>query len=167
MIIIANQPNPDEIRQKEQAFLKTIPKAETLPIPAGYIRLFHQTTPETLKKIKSTRTIDLSFSTGKQNKEPVAIWAHPKGFYDQINKGRFYSKPTVEFAIPQQDQDAGRVLRSITPDEIIAFHEPWHQIAEYLIQNGQTKDVINGEFDYLLNTPDYKEAILAIKNFFL
>ena len=68
---------------------KLPPKPGETPIPAGHIRLYHQTEEKNLGAIKH-QGIQLSKAEGIEG--PRAIYADPKGFY-----GKPEDKPTVEF----------------------------------------------------------------------
>jgi hypothetical protein len=51
---------------------------------------------------------------------------------------------------------------SILPEEIVAVHEPWHFRYRYIVKYGLVDRVRAGEYDYLLETPEYAPAIRKI-----
>ena len=52
----------------------------------------------------------------------------------------------------------------ITPDDIVAVHEPWHEHARYFDDNPtMIQDAKNGMYDDLLDDPEYAPAILRAK----
>ena len=109
----------------DEYHLDKIIEPNTVPLKSGYVRLYHQTDKEHFDKIKQEQSININHSTGQKNSEPICIWgvyadnSPTKGFYGEVTK-----RYTIEYQVPKIDTEAGRVCRSITPDEIIAYHDP-------------------------------------------
>jgi hypothetical protein len=110
--------------------IKIPPRPGTAPIPPGYIRLYHQTSHENVDSIRKNG-LQKSHSRGKDLKEPIVIWASTEPYYGNIE-----GTATIEFSIPrEQFRLPYYVLRdNILPEEIIAIHEGWHDLARDWIE---------------------------------
>lgn len=159
------------------------PEPGTIPIPHNHLRLYHytNTNPEIIKK----EGLRLSHARGNTYGEPNAIWCslqEPKNykifveFSVAIDDKRF-----IQFAGPAPDPHKspkdyeGRgsdftLFGDVLPNEFLAVHEPWHHHYRYLIAEGPQfiKNILDGEYDFLLDRPDSDEAnaILAVKHNF-
>jgi len=134
------------------------PEPGTAPIPAGHVRLYHQTNPELLGAIKH-QGIDLSRARGIEG--PRAIYADEKGFY-----GKPGDVPTVEFHVPVEQWDRPFVRSDLVPPEnILGVHRRWHSTARYIENDPRImQKVLAGEHDNLLDDPQYGKAIRFIKH---
>lgn len=126
----------------------------TAEVPEGFVRLYHQTSPEAAKAIKRT---GLSIEHAKGIEGPRAIYASQTGFYGDPSK-----RPTVEFQIPKDKFESPFVLKDVSPDELTAVHLPWHDKARYILENPKTlEQTLAGQFDNL--DGDYATAVRYIK----
>lgn len=133
----------------------------TVEIPKDHIRLYHQTPEENNDSIKK-HGIMLSKALGIEG--PKAIYADERGFY-----GKPTDRNTVEFHVHKTDWKPPFVnVDRVPPEQIIAIHEPWHELARNLIKddNHAVKNILSGEHDDLLNDSYYGPAIKYIKNKF-
>lgn len=126
----------------EDEKLELPPAPGTVPIPSGYVRLYHQTSAQNMPSIKQS---GIRFEHAKGYEGPEAIYADEKGFY-----GKPGDRPTVEFAIPQDRWHRPFVQGDVDPSEIIACHLPWHSKARYIEKKPKLiKQAISGELDHL------------------
>jgi hypothetical protein len=129
------------------------------PIKEGYIRLYHQTEEDNLRKIEKE---GLLLKHAKGIEGPRAIYAGESPFY-----GKSDSRPTLEFQVPKKYWDSPFVLRDVTPEDIIAAHYPWHRHARYLEDEEGIINVLSGRFDYLDKddgkSPNETKALRYIK----
>lgn len=134
------------------------PEPGTAPIPAGHVRLYHQTNPENLGSIKH-HGISLDRARGIEG--PRAIYADEKGFY-----GSPGDVPTVEFHVPAELWDRPFVKADVVPPEnILGVHRRWHSTARYIEEDPKIiQRVLSGGHDNLLNDPHYGKAIRYIKH---
>ncbi len=96
----------------------------TSPIPEGSVRLYHQTIEDNLPSIQKEGLI-AGKGVGAATGDPTSVYASEKGFY-----GPPGSRPTVEFQVPKERVGAnGTVSGSVLPENIIAMHLPWHDLA--------------------------------------
>tara|TARA_Y100000034_G_C6775813_1_gene346405 strand:- start:15 stop:527 length:513 start_codon:yes stop_codon:yes gene_type:complete len=149
------------------------------PIPADHVRLYHYTNDNTGEAADRLRNngIDIGKAKGSTYGEPNAVWA------SSAMPGQH--KVFAEFSVDRNDPRwaIGKVdeaesveeyaerrwdvtfLDSIRPEEIIAVHEPWHYRYRYMLNNpGLIEEVKRGEFDHLLDSPDYGPAIMKAKS---
>lgn len=142
--------------------LNNVVEPSTIPIKDGYIRLFHQTSKENFEKIKKEGSIKLNYSTGKQNQEPIVIWGSEKPFY-----GSPKEHYTIEYQVPRDDADVGRVNRDIHSDEIIAFHDPILFNVKVVVMNDSYLSSIASDpetylqFDKYPNSNEYSYYLIA------
>ena len=158
-------------------------KPGTSPIPNGNIRFFHysnirgespndvdwETFVHNRANLIRENGIQISNARGETYGEPNQIWASREA---PDNVEQIY----VEFSLPPDDPRIGGTIGrrtgtvdeiqndrsdatftgSIEPGEVVAVHEPWHNRARYIIEDnpGLHKDVIGGEYDYLLEKQD-------------
>jgi len=130
----------------------------TSKIKPGYVRLYHQTE---LSNVPSILKHGVQMSHAKGIEGPRGIYADEKGFY-----GTPGEVPTVEFQVPKRNWDKPLVLQDeVKPSDIIAVHLPWHEHARY-IENDPAilKEVLDGEQDDLLDSPEYGPAIKYLKS---
>jgi hypothetical protein len=131
------------------------PEPGTVDIPAGTVRLYHQSTPENLEKIAET---GLSIEHARGIEGPRAIYASERGFYGE--PGRV---PTLEFYVDRDKWDDPFVLEDVSPQQMIAIHLPWHGKARYILDNPDTLEkTLRGEFDDLGD--DYAKAVEYVKH---
>lgn len=142
-------------------FLIETTSFDTLPaepgataIPDGTVRLYHQTSEDSLKSILQT---GLNIEHAKGIEGPRAIYASQTGFY-----GSPGSRPTLEFYVDKSKWVDPFVLQDVPPSQIIAGHLPWHSKARYIIDHPDVLErVLAGKYDNL--TGDYADAIDYIK----
>lgn len=131
------------------------PEPGTTPIPAGTVRLYHQTSEEALRSI-AKHGLQLAHARGIEG--PRAIYASERGFY-----GKPDSRPTLEFYVDENKWDDPFVLQDVMPEQMLALHLPWHRKARYIETHPNVKEqVLAGEHDDL--TGDYKLAVDYIKS---
>lgn len=155
-----------------------------VPIPNGYIRLYHYTnprkagmTPEAMAETIRKNGIDIKYAKGSTYGEPNVVWASSS----KPERGHIYAEfsiswddPRLVIGKPNSEQNAQDYAKSggnfafrdsIRPEEIIAVHEPWHHTYNYLKKNDMIVRVLEGEFDYLLDGrhEDEAKAIQYIK----
>lgn len=128
------------------------PLPGTAPIPEGHVRLFHQTQAAHLEGIRS-EGIHIRHARGIEG--PKAIYADEKGFY-----GKPGDVPTVEFHVPKEHWKQPFVRTPhVTPDQIVAIHEPWHHTARY-IHAKVLDQALAGDFDHLKDRPSTDKSAL-------
>lgn len=134
------------------------------PIPAGNVRLYHQTSEANLGSIQNN---GITLASAKGIEGPRAIYADEKGFY-----GDPAHRPTVEFSVPKDRWDPPFVRADsvkdngrVAPQDIIGVHYPWHSNARYIESHPDVlKATLAGEHDNLLTDHgDYGSAIRYIK----
>ena len=131
------------------------PEPGTQPIPAGTVRLYHQTAEESIASIMRSG-LDIEHAKGIEG--PRAIYASETGFY-----GKPTDRPTIEFYVPKDKWDNPFVLEDVPPSHILAAHLPWHKLARYLEDNPKSlARSLAGEFDDLKG--DYAKAVAYIKH---
>jgi len=143
--------------------LNNVIEPASIPIENGNIRLFHQTNKENFENIKKDGSIKIDKSTGKAMREPIAIWGHEKGFYGSPKE--HYS---IEYQLPENQQDVGRIYRDVRADEIIAFHDPiLHYIKEYVLKKRYLSNIAD-DLDFFLgfgkirdNSREYAMYLIA------
>ena len=117
------------------------PEMGTTPIPNGHIRLYHQTSPENIPSIKQNGILASKATMAEGPKMPV-IWASKKPYY-----GMKSDLATIEFHVPEEEF-ADYYLRTnhVPPQQFIAIHEKWHQLAKDLIHEYPEPDHKKIEF---------------------
>lgn len=151
-------------------------------IPANHVRLFHYTRVEAADDYSKHRAaealrrggIDVRKAKGSTYGEPNQVWSSTKPPHEK--------KVFAEFSVPFDDErmNNGRgqpnaqtlqrsgwdvtFWKSIQPSEIIAVHEPWHFRYRYIKENPRVlREVIDGEFDDLLDDREYGPAVAKVK----
>jgi hypothetical protein len=164
------------------------PEPGTTPIPADHVRLYHyissqkggqgSESQEQMAENLKRGGIDISKARGSTYGEPNVVWASTK----PPNRQKVFA----EFDIHKDDQrwligrpktpgdvdwlNKGNIdvtfRDSIKPEEIIAVHLPWHNTYRYLKEHNMFPDILNGDYDHLLDDPERDEAkaINYIKN---
>lgn len=126
-----------------------IPVPGTTPIPEGNIRLFHFTYPGLLENIRRegiTRKGHEITSDAGLNVAPDSTWV-----YSDMNLKEppnwTIGLPYLEFSAPPEDmgphnavtkEGTARTLKpevDISPDRIVAIHEPWHEMVRHSYNN--------------------------------
>jgi hypothetical protein len=154
------------------------------PIPLNHVRLYHYTRwPEgTTEEQAAERLwqggIDIGKARGSTYGEPNVVW----GSTQLPNRGKVYAEFSVHkddprwgIGKPRTSKDVDWLhksgadvtfMGSIKPEEIMAVHMPWHHTYRYLKEHNMFPEVLNGDYDYLLEHPDSDEAkvITYIKN---
>jgi len=138
----------------------TIPlERGTSKVKEGYVRVYHQTSPENIESIRKT---GLLVEKSRASSESRGVSVADTPFY-----GNNPNLVTIELQIPAgiKAQSQGLALQQDIPaGDILAIHEPWHEKVRYIQQNPETlKEVRNGDFDYLATDKDYGKAIKYIK----
>jgi len=149
----------------------------TSRIPANHVRLYHYTRVEQagdLAKHKAAESlrkqgIKLGNARGQSFGEPNQIWSSTR----QPENYKTY----VEFSVAKDDPRIGGTIRmvrpggdltftaDIKPKDIIAVHEHWHFRYRHLRDDsGMMEKVAAGEFDRLIDKPEYGPAVFRAKN---
>ncbi len=152
------------------------------PIPPGTVRLFHITPLQNAEAI-SEHGLTRSTARGESYGEPNQIWASSGVRSQQAQRvtdgGLMDSQfAVVEFWAPPDQLDIGHWEKpedlearasdvtfygDVSPEQIIAVHEPWHAAYRYLSE--YANDVRKGEYDWAaLDNSNYARAIEKIKN---
>lgn len=156
------------------------PEMGTTPTPDGHVRLYHQTHPDLVPRIMAE---GLRADLGGRHGDPEGLWASSgKPFYDAAGH-----LATFEIHVPvehltdraswtnmvrdgsvhphlwQVEHHSVVVGETVQPGQIVAVHLPWHRHARYMINEGLQQQVRSGEFDDLLDDPDYGPALRYIK----
>lgn len=128
----------------------------TTNIPAGHVRLYHQTTEANARAIEQG---GIKQEKAQGIEGPKGIYADPKGFY-----GDPELRPTVEFHVSKDRWNPPMVSGDVMAKDIIAVHYPWHARVRYMESNPDVKrEVLAGEHDSLLTDKEYGPAIRYIK----
>ena len=163
------------------------PEPGTAPIPANHVRLYHYTKYDTspghhdadahlaAEKLR-TQGIDIGKARGSTYGEPNVVWAstempsYQKVFaeFSMAMDDPRWAQGKPEPEVSPQEYEARKwdcyFFGSIHPNEIIAVHEPWHGRYRYLRQNPELiQQVVDGEFDHLLNNSEYGPAVRRVK----
>lgn len=168
-----NNPNHDK---KGRFSSSPIPAAPgTVSIPKGHIRAYHWTNadPDQIKQ----EGLLLSRALGHTYGEPDLVW----GSTSKPENG-FNAKPVVEFHVPAEDlsgtvetprgQDPEEwqkgyhhigLRRDVRPDEIIAVHEPWHEVYHGLNDRDGIEYVLSGALDSYVDDPMFPDQSKAIR----
>lgn len=131
----------------------------TVDIPEGAVRLFHYTKTEAIDKIKKDGLVAQEDGPAARDQEPAMIWAQqdePVGGRDQ-----FDLKPVVEFQVPEETWNSGpfsgdALVESVSPNNIIAIHEPWHGWARKITKRHSAEEIANGVLNQY-DTPGLRE----------
>ena len=155
------------------------PEPGTTPIPPDHVRLYHYTklpqAPGGADYIKhlaaialKTNGLDIKKAIGHTYGEPDVVWASVQ----MPDRGKVFAEFSVSINDPRFVYPWGRgqaprgdcqFQESIHPNEFLAVHEPWHRHYRYLVKNNLIEACKNGEYDYLLNTPEYGPAVVKAK----
>jgi len=146
----------NRLRLAKNSSLESIgipPPMGTTPIPAGYVRVYHQTPLENVESIKAQGILH-SHMKGIEGPKRIYVWKTP--FY-----GSSGSHATVEISVPEEVFDPPQFLtiKDVPTENIIAIHEPWHELAKGLIENYPTLEAIKEHFG-----DDWKNFIASIDN---
>lgn len=160
---------------------KIPPEPGTIPLPSGYVRVFHYTKPGTeegegdllchqmAERIRK-QGININFSRGESYGEPKVVWVSAT----KPHNGKVFAEMFIKIDDPRwgphwrnkgpSTNGDAYLVDSIRPEEIIAVHEPWHTKYHYIKNNPEVeRQVLDGEFDHLLDREEYGPAIRAIK----
>ena len=147
--------------------LNNVVEPASLPIKDGNVRLYHQTDKDNFDNIKGDGSIKLNRSTGKEFSEPTAIW----GKVVNAGDNGFYGSPkeryTIEYQIPRNEVDAGRVSRDVESDEILAYHDPTlFKVKEYVLDDDYLKSISDNpehflEYGKYQNGAEYAAFLIA------
>jgi hypothetical protein len=164
------------IYQRVAALTDVPPPPGSTPLSPDHVRLYHYThlqkgmTEEQVVENLKQHGLDIKKAKGSSYGEPNVIW----GSTQVPNRNHIFT----EFAVHKDDPRWGigrpRTTKdvewlnksggdvtfqdSIRPEDFIAIHVPWHDTYRYLVEHDMVNDVVNGEYDYLLDKPDSKEA---------
>lgn len=152
-------------------------------IPEGHVRLFHITTLSNAENIRR-EGLDPSKSRLHDFNVP-SVWATAGTRSAQAERAMDEMEGTyavVEFHVDPADLDVGSgataeelearradvtLLRAVTPDEIIAVHEPSHAAYRTLSGPDYREAVLAGEYDWVFEEEQgfeaYQRAIESIK----
>lgn len=133
------------------------------PVPAGKVKLYHQTAPRNLNPIRK-QGIRLDKAKGYEG--PKAIYAAEpdekgKGFYGHPN-----DTPTAEIHVDKKDWKSPFVHKDkVEPHEIVATHKDWHATVRYIDDNPNLrKEVEAGEHDHLMKEKGkFSKAVRFVK----
>lgn len=153
-------------------------KMGTVPIPVNHVRLYHYT-KGTAQQIRE-QGILLDKARGHTYGEPNVIWGSTKPPESHHTIVEFHVPVTAlsndaerppalhnDLAKWQQGYHHVTLRRSISPLEIIAVHEPWHNRYRYIKSHPEVlQNVLSGKHDNLLEEPEYGPAIRQIKQEF-
>lgn len=156
------------------------PAPGTTSIPADYVRLYHYISSQKGGQTRESQEqmaenlkrggIDISKARGSTYGEPNMVWASTKppgrqhvfAEFDihkddpRWNIGRPRTPDAVDWL---NNGNIDVTFRdSIKPEEIIAVHLPWHGTYRYLEEHNMFPEVLNGDYDHLLDNPEGDEA---------
>jgi hypothetical protein len=156
------------------------PAPGTTPIPPDHVRLYHYIsshkggqTPESQEQMAENLKrggIDIGQARGSRYGEPNFVWAStkPPGSHKVFAEFDIHKDdPRWAIGRPKAPNDVEWLNKgnidvnfrdSIRPEEIIAVHMPWHNSYRYLKENDMFSEVLNGDYDYLLDDPERDEA---------
>lgn len=147
------------LRSDIKGFDTIPPERGTSKLKQGYVRVYHQTSPENIESIRRT---GLLVEKSRPSSESRGVSVADTPFY-----GNNPNLVTIELQIPAgiRAQSQGLALQQDIPaGDILAIHEPWHEKVRYIQKNPVTlKEVINGDLDYLVSDEEYGRAIKYIK----
>jgi GNAT superfamily N-acetyltransferase len=159
----------------------------TVPIPEGHVRLFHITPLRNAEAIKRDG-ITVSAARGESYGEPNQVWASSGLRSSQARRVLDHDImdsdfAVVEFHVSPDRLDVGSKVGSgtdaewaaslearqsdvtvrgdVSPDDIVAVHEPWE--TAYRVLSEYREQVIAGEYDNVLDIESYRKAIERIK----
>jgi hypothetical protein len=157
-------------------FEEVPPAPGEMPLPADHVRLYHYTrlsegdTQEQVAERLLQEGIDIGKARGSTYGEPNVVW----GSTQLPHRGKVYAEFSVHkddprwgIGRPRTSKDVDwlhksgadvTLLDSIKPEEILAVHLPWHHTYRYLKENNMFPEVLNGDYDYLLDKPESDEA---------
>lgn len=157
------------------------PAPGTTPIPADHVRLYHyissykggqvgSESEEQMAENLRRGGIDISKARGSIYGEPNAVWAStkPPGSFKVFAEFDIHKDdPRWGIGRPKTPGDVDWLNKgnidvtfrgSIKPEEIVAVHLPWHHTYRYLEEHNMFQEVLNGDYDYLLDDPERDEA---------
>lgn len=141
------------------------PEPGKSPLPPGTVRGFHYSPMANLESIRSNG-LRIDRAKGSRSQEPDWIWFSGRPDYWQESAGTFLAEVAVPPELILNGGPSGNfaIGSDVPPSWILAIHEAWHGRYRYMTQDkGARKNVIDGEHDNLISTPDYGPAILKIK----
>lgn len=145
-------------------------------VPADHVRLYHYTrspegeSQEQAEERLYQQGIDIGKARGHTYGEPDVVW----GSTQIPNKGKVFAEfnihkddPRWGIGRPKTSKDVDwlhksgadvTLMGSVKPEEITAVHLPWHHTYRYLQEHNMFPEVLNGDYDYLLDKPESDEA---------
>lgn len=160
-------------RQPASLLDKLAPPPGTKAIPAGHIRLYHQTAKRNVESIQSKGLLAGNAKYG----DPRGLWAGTKPFYGE-GYGPTGDRAMVEFHVPVDklsdlaadtsairsgEEDPATAYRSsvvlldnVPKENILGVYTGLEDSVRYMVENGLADQAIAGDFDHLGGT--YKEA---------
>ena len=137
---------------------------DTLPIPNGMVRRFHVTaTPLDInKQIDAIKSNGITLKSAKGIEGPKAIYSWPSWDEAVEYSGMMKGSAIVEFFHPPDAYDSNpyATYTEVPPENILAIHEPWHEIYRYLRDDEEsykyTKKMMD---DGVVFDEDHKRAV--------
>jgi hypothetical protein len=153
-----------------------------ITLPNTYVRLYHYTkvdnssdnTKHQAAESLRQNGLQLNKARGSTYGEPNVVWASTElpstkkvfaEFGIVIDDPRWGIGKPLPNDSPQEYESRKwdcYFMDSILPEEIIAVHEPWHFRYRYIIGHNLVERVRAGEFNNLLDSPEYAPAIYKI-----
>lgn len=134
--------------------LRKIPEPGELPIPEGTSRRFHYTKTDDLDSLRN-EGLKLDKSESWKYGDPRAIWSSP-GFPNWI-------KPVVEYwEHPKNLVSDTYQFNDVSPDQILAIHEPWHESYRYVMDHFGLDDAIK-RVEEIMPMEKYEKVLERLK----
>ena len=176
--------DPHQPRDAEGQWTKGPIEPGTTPIPPGKIRGYHYT--DSMESVEAGG-LDVSKAKGASYGEPNAIWfstAKPGDFKDYVEVfldpdeiagggplTRLEPKDSPENLQRIEEYNKGNhdfmvYTKQIPTDCFVTTHRPWHDKYRYITKERNSTlqaDILAGEHDDLLDTPDYGPAVRLFK----
>lgn len=134
------------------------PAPGVLPVPEGRVRRYHRTDPKNVESIRN-HGILRSHSQGAAVGDPVAVWSYPADQVEEARRALQAGRAVVEYHVDPKEHASNPYASysDVTPAQILAIHEPWHQHVRYARENGLSADALRGI------DPDHDRAADALK----
>lgn len=129
------------LRETAQARDVIPPLPGKSPIPPNTVRRFHVTraNPDVIRR----EGLRMSAAKGIEGPRAIYGWSTYKDAYHYSGGGE---APIVEYYISKQDAEyhPTAVAHDISPRDIVAIHEKWHDIYRYAVAEHLTSDDLRG-----------------------
>lgn len=136
------------------------------PLPEGHVRAYHWTTAENAEAIRR-EGFRMDAAEGRSYGEGNGVWFDVnQSAWGAMGDGR----ALIEVAIPETFEPVNGgfegtfvLAHDVPAKHVMAVHEEWHARVRFFEESDLVEDVVAGEYDDMLDMPQYAKAIEHIK----